>query len=142
MTNSENMARAPIGRTLKKRTADNTTLLEEDDSKQKEQTLLGIAKRKSLPHSIADRIAGSTFHYRNWYYPGGREEFQQNEKLRYVEKMYPFAEGGQLLVDEPTHQFQIDACEMKRKFLQEKGFRYVIIRPNQTLEQVVEEFLT
>jgi hypothetical protein len=139
MNNSENTARAPIGRTLKKREPDTTTLPKDDSSK--EQVLLAIAKRKTLPHSIADRIAGSTFHYRNWYYPGGREEFQQNEKLRYVEKMYPFAEGGQLLVDEPTHQFQIDACELKRKFLQSKGFRYVIIRPNQTLEQVVEEFL-
>lgn len=141
MNNSDKVSRATAtGRTLQKRTAD-TTILEDDSSKQKEAVLLSIAKRRSLPHSIADRIAGSTFHYRNWYYPGGREEFQQNEKLRYVDKMYPLAEGGQLLVDEPTHQFQIDYCEMKRKFLKSKGFRYIIVRPQMTLEQVVEEFL-
>lgn len=142
MNNSDNTARTPVGRTLKKKGgADTTILVDEIDAKRKEQVLLGIAKRKSLPHSIADRIAGSTFHYRNWYYPGGREEFEQNEKLRYVDKMYPFAEGGQLLVDEPTHQFQIEACELKGKFLKEKGFRYIIVRPQMTLAQVIEEFL-
>lgn len=141
MEQNKNSARAPIGRTLSKRTADTTVLSTSDTSKDKEAVLQAIAKRRTLPHSIADRIAGSTFHYRNWYYPGGREQWPQNEKLRYVDKMYPYAEGGQLLVDEPTHQFQIDACEQKKKFLQDKGFRYVIVRPRMSLEDVMAEFL-
>lgn len=138
--NSDQAARAPIAKTVRRKSGEAPTAAMPSDN-QKDTVLLSIAKRKSLPHSIADRISGNVFHYRNWYYPGGREAFEQDDRLRLVDKMYPFAEGGQLLVDEPTYPYQIENCERKRAVLKKLGFRYVIIRPGQTLQQVIEEFL-
>jgi len=53
--------------------------------------------------------------------------------------MYPYADGGRLLVDEPRFQYEIDACEMKRPVLKRLGYRYLVIKPHMTIEQCFEE---
>lgn len=98
-----------------------------------------IIERKNKSKSVGDMVAGDSFYYLNWYYPGGREAWPQHNNLRTVLKYYPFAEGGPLLVDEPRFHFEFEACEMKKKVLAELGYRYLVVRPKMTVEEAIEE---
>jgi hypothetical protein len=136
MMSTEETGKIPKTRVVRKRQPDNTLLPTEDDIRQKmrEQTI----ERRSKLSSVSDRLAGSTFHYRNWYFKEGKEAFPQHVNLRYVGKMYPFADGGPLLVDEPRFDFEVERCEMKKKTLLSLGYRYVIIKPNMSLLEAAE----
>lgn len=133
---SEDTGRVPRSRVIRKKQADNTYDPSEEKSQEKARD--AIIERKSKLQSTADRLAGSTFHYRNWYFHEGKEEFPQHNDMRCVDKMYPFAEGGQLLVDEPRTQFEIDQCNDKKKVLHRLGYRYVIITPGMSLLEAAE----
>lgn len=92
-----------------------------------------IKRRATL--SIADQVAGNSYHYKNFYYPGGAESFPHEIDMRMVDKYYPNAVGGPLLIDEPMLPDDVRKCEVKAKALKEKGFRYLVIRRESTLEE-------
>lgn len=133
---SEETGNIPKTRVVRKKQADNTAIAsaEETSNKSREQSL----ERRSKLGSVADRLAGSTFHYRNWYYKEGKEKFPQHDNLRYVSKMYPYAEGGMLLVDEPRFPYELERCNAKKEVLLKLGYRYLIITQSMTLSEAAE----
>ena len=129
--------RAAYGRQIVKTKADTTEMATEE--KLAEIRRDAVVLRRNKPGTLADRIAGSTFFYVNWYYPEGRFEWPQHNNLRHVGRMYPHAEGGMLLVDEPKLPGDFENCEMKAKVLRRLGYRYLIIKPEMTYEEAITE---
>lgn len=81
------------------------------------------------PKTKAELLAGGTpFAKINWYYPGGKEAFPHDLRLQFVDKCYPYATGGQLLIDEPTNEYELDILVQKKlPLMKELKYRYAII---------------
>lgn len=122
---------------VKKTEPDTTTML--TPSEESERARAALIERRSKPNSIADRISGDPFHYRNYYYSGGAQAFPNQPRLQYVERMYPFASGSPLLVDEPQLEHEVQECEAKRPVMRAMGHRYLLIKPGMTFEDALEE---
>jgi hypothetical protein len=124
-------------KTVSKAKPDTTTML--TPSEESERARAALIERRSKPNSIADRISGNPFHYRNYYYSGGKQAFPDRPRLQYVERMYPFAYGSPLLVDEPQLAHEIEECEAKRPVMRAMGHRYLLIKPGMTFEDALQE---
>jgi hypothetical protein len=133
-------SRAAHARTIVRETPATTELASEEHLKDARREI--ILERRNKLHSMSDKIANSNFYYLNWYYPEGRDEWPQHNNLRYVGKMYPYAEGGRLLIDEPRHSYEFEACEAKRPVLKKLGYRYLVIKPEMSIEECLEELAT
>lgn len=90
------------------------------------------AKRIPNPDLMTD-IAGDHFYHKNWYYPGGRDAFPLEPHLWYVDRFYPAAKCGPLLIDEPSTKGDIVDCERKKKAIK-AGLKYLIIKRGMTFE--------
>lgn len=96
---------------------------------------------KMLKHfpTVAEKLAKSSIYYRNWYYPEGKDTFPYDLRMRYVEKMFPYANGGILLVDEPRSEAEFTECENKAKILRELGYRYIIVSEHSEFYELAVE---
>lgn len=85
-----------------------------------------IEKKKK---TVADIMAGQNLFCKlNWYYPGGKDAFPYDPKMQYVTRCYPYANGGQLLVDEPKNENEAKLLlEKKAPLMRQLKFRYVIL---------------
>ncbi len=124
-------------KTIRKRKVDTAHL--PSDQEIKEAKTKAYIERKSKALTLAERVSGSNFYYRNWYFPEGKQVFPQHDNLRCVEKYFPFAEGKPLLVDEPRFPYEVDRCEQKKKVLKELGYRYLVIKPTMTFDEAMRE---
>jgi hypothetical protein len=95
--------------------------------------------RKSPLTEMSNEIAGTNLFYKNWYYPGGREIFPTEPHLWYVDKMYPEAQGGMLLIDEPACVADESDCRKKALVFKEGGMRYLILTPSKSFEEALIE---
>lgn len=78
---------------------------------------------------LADRIAGDTTgFYRNYRFKDAEKHFPYQPLKRTIDKVYPKAKGGMLLVDEPESQAEYQICIEKAKVLKELGYRYLILQ--------------
>lgn len=82
--------------------------------------------------SLAEKIANDQLYYRNYYYPGGRESFPEQKALQYVDKFFPYAEGGPLFIDEVSRTDDMEKVTLKEQRMQTLGHRYVAILPGMT----------
>jgi hypothetical protein len=89
--------------------------------------------------TLAEKLANDAFHYRNWYYKGGREKFPMAPQMQYVDKYFPYAEGGPLAVDEATYLDDPNTLKLKKDILKESGVRYVCIVPGMTDLDAMEQ---
>lgn len=100
---------------------------------QKQQELNPVTKQvNDAPEqqfrSISEKVAQSNVCVLNWVFPGAREEFPLEPRMRSVKKYFPYAKGGPLLIDEPQRADEIAQCERRAKILAKLGFRYLIIK--------------
>jgi hypothetical protein len=102
---------------------------------------LRIAEQSRELVSIADRVAQDKFHYKNWLYPESHIYFPTMPFMRTVDKMYPRAKGGRLLVDEPRNHTELVACQKKAEVLRPLGYRYLIITPNSKAGETIHDQL-
>ena len=80
---------------------------------------------------IAEEFAEHKVFYRNYKYDVNHKIFpgELDYDRRLVDKCYPYAKGGMLLVDEPRNRKKLqEAEEVKRPKLRAAGFRYVIVK--------------
>jgi hypothetical protein len=99
------------------------------DSPKHQALIAKIDERKRLI-AIADKIAEHTFYYRNWKWPDADQHFPNHVDLRFVDKCYPYAKGGMLLVDEPRDSVDADQSYMKQKLLKKLGIRHIVLEDN------------
>lgn len=96
----------------------------------KEDIVKRVLARRNFK-SLAERVAGDSLFYKNYYYPGGRSFFtQQQNELLTVDKYFPYAEGGALYIDEPMFEYEERDCEKKAQAMKVLGLRYLIIKRN------------
>jgi hypothetical protein len=89
-----------------------------------------VEKHKFL--SVAEKVAQSDVCVLNWMFPGAREAFPLEPKMRSVRRYYPYAKGGPLLIDEPQRLDEEQACQRKADVLARQGFRYLILKSGMT----------
>lgn len=77
--------------------------------------------------TTATKIAESEIYMRNYQWQGAREDFPHEPTLRCVDKYYPYAVGGPLLVDEPNHPREIEASKRKAEILKKRGYRFLYL---------------
>lgn len=78
---------------------------------------------------LAARLAGDTIGaMRNFRIRDAEKHFPHQPMMRTVEKYYPYAKGGPLLVDEPNTEREVTACQEKAKILKSLGYRYLILQ--------------
>lgn len=80
---------------------------------------------KSLKNAL--NIDTSEFCKMNWYYPGGRDAFPGQQRMWTVDRCYPYAEGGQLLVDYVVLPHKMEEAKLKHEFFKERNIKYVAL---------------
>jgi len=105
----------------------------------REARILAISERRNGLFSVAEKIANHKFHYRNWYFPNGITVFPMDKECRYVDKYFPYAEHGPLLVDEPKDDRDLSRCKEKAKALKIMGLRYVYVSYQMSVADAVEQ---
>ena len=105
-----------------------------------ERRLENLARKNNPEYqSKADRLAESTIYHRNWKWPNADDYYPLRPGMRLVDKYYPYARGGPLLVDEPEDIELIEACYYKQKILQKLGHRYVVLDKNTDIMNALEQ---
>lgn len=89
--------------------------------------------------SIADQIAESDFFYRNWKYKEGEKHFPEDVLCWFVDKCYPYAKNGMLLVDEPRTEQSKLRSYAKRNVLKKLGYRFIIIEMDSDYYHCLEQ---
>lgn len=94
--------------------------------------------------TLAEQVAKSTIFHRNWYVPELREQFKFFDRMKRIDKVFPYAKLGDgaetmLLVDEPKTTQETEVCELKSKHLKRLGYRYVWIEKDSTLYDALNQ---
>jgi hypothetical protein len=98
-----------------------------------------VNRPKVRTQSLAEKLANDLFHYKNWYYKGGQEKFPMAPQMQYVDKYFPYAEGGPLAVDEATYLDDVNTLKLKKEILKESGIRYVCLVAEMTDLEAMEQ---
>ena len=98
------------------------------------------AKKMKTGEPLSDQISGSKICTKNYKWKEATEDFPTEPHLRHVDKYYPFAmQGKGLMIDEPMLADTIKVCERKKKILEKRGYRYLIIKKDTQLSELLEE---
>lgn len=123
---SANISGAPVRKRVKKDSFEDDPSVEQAD-KVRSQKILMIAARRGRMLGPADKIANEHMHHSNWYYEGAARLFPDDPEMRLVNRYYPYAEGGPLLIDVPTTKWGIKRCKEKAEVLNKAKIRYCYI---------------
>lgn len=111
--------------------------------RRKKSPLFEEKKKERLPrtasYSLTDELAGGQFHYKNYFVSQLKANFLDSSQLWHVDKMYPYADGGLLFIDEPQTPEQIDHCLLKKIVMKEAGLRYIYITAEMDLIDCLTE---
>lgn len=107
--------------------ADNTVVMRE------------VVRPKIKPQTLADKIANDTYHQRNYHIQESQNKFPEARELWYVDRFYPYAEGGPLAVDEANDLDDVNTLMLKKPILAEKGIRYICIKNGMSENEVLEQ---
>lgn len=106
-----------------------------------ESEVIFVKPKKAVSgDSLSDQIACSKVCMKNYKWKEAEKDFPREPRFRFVDKFYPFAfQGKGLLIDEPQMADDIRRCEMKKEILEKHGYRYLIIKKETTLADLLEE---
>lgn len=110
-----------------------------DGSDAKHNRALARADDRQRLIAVADHIAGHIHWVRNYKFAKADLLYPNNPEMRTVDKCYPQAKGGMLLVDEPTDEGEALRCYEKQKILKAQGFRHVVIEKDTSLYDALEQ---
>lgn len=79
--------------------------------------------------TLAEKVAKSTIYVKNWYMPEMRVDraYRYDDRMKRIDKFFPYAQGGPLLVDEPSDVAEAEKCYAKAIKAKEWGYRYIVI---------------
>ena len=89
--------------------------------------------------SLSEAIADSDVYILNWYYAGSAIDFPHHPEMRLVDRYFPYAKGGALLIDAPQDNQDLDLCKKKSIALRAKGYRYLILTKHMNLNDAMDE---
>lgn len=111
-----------------------TKSIEEQDA-----TFNGSNPKSPVYTDLASQAADSRLSCRNWKFNNADAHFPYDVDLRRVDRYFPYASGGPLLIDEPMTEKEEKNCEKKRKAIDKEGQRYAIITRDMELNEVLEQ---
>lgn len=114
--------------------------IDKNKDQDRKDVLAKIAARQDF-EGLAEQLANSREVELRYAYDGGEKHFdvESDPYLLIVDKYFPYAEGGPLLVDEPVQPHHRERCERKRPVLEALGLCYVVITPETTEEDAFME---
>lgn len=90
--------------------------------------------------SIAEQVAQHRLFKRNEHFPLLKAAFPANRRMWTVDKFFPYAQGGALAVEEPSHlKFEVEEAKAKQAALAAIGVRMVILQPSTNYQQALEQ---
>lgn len=126
----------PYARVIRNKSLDD--IIPPDQEAVQNERLAKLEARREMV-GLCDKIAESNVYFRNWKWPGCMELYPNDPGMRMIDKYYPYAKGGPLLVDEPTFKDEVEKCYTKQKVLKQRGHRYVIIETDTDLVMALEQ---
>lgn len=110
-----------------------------DSSESSHARKLALAESKEELKSVAEKLAQSKVSVRNWKFKEAVQTYPHHPDMRFVDRYFPYAQGGPLLVDEPSDEASTKRCEQKQKTLKALGYRHVVIGRDTKLEQAIKQ---
>lgn len=115
----------------------------EDVAKDKNADVMTPAHRNALRRaemrskfvSPPECYAESNVFFRNYLFKDAHKIYPDamQADYRFVDKCYPYAKGGMLLVDEPRTEMQLKRAKDRHVHLIKMGFRHIIFEENMSL---------
>ena len=99
------------------------------------------APRMDARLSIAEKLAGTSMHVKNWVYDGAREDFPNEPWMRHVAYFFPKTKHGPLYMDRPINDYKTKECERRARALAARGLKYFVIKSKITFDKIEQEFL-
>lgn len=121
--------KSQVARTIIRKQPEGTYLAPEKPKEPKPR-----AEWKSLPEELAQ----SSVYICRWYFKGGEREFPYQNNLQYVDRYFPYAQGGALLMDFPQDDDELKLCEKKAPIIRKNGYRYLIVEKSMDINAVRE----
>lgn len=104
---------------------------------------LKLNKTKPITHytTTAEQVAKSKLYVRNWYVPEIKNlsPYKWSDRWCRVDKYFPYAEGGPLLVDEPDGEIDLELCLNKQKKMREWSYRYIVVDQNTKFFEAMQQ---
>lgn len=110
-----------------------------DDAHMTEERLKAYYDRRHKFVATSDQLAESLDYVLNWKWPGSDAFYPNDPDMRLVDKYYPRAKGGPLLVDEPRGKHEVDLAYKKQKVLKSQGFRHLVIEEQAVFIDLIEQ---
>ena len=88
-----------------------------------------VVKSEQRFDCLSDKLAEDKLCHLNYYYPGSKIAFPQDQKYQTVDKYYPYAKGGPLFIDEPSRMESTAPYLKKQQIMKELGHRYLLVLP-------------
>ncbi len=105
------------------------------------QTILAPEKR-TLPSGykpLFESLAKDKFFHRNYFFDCLARVFPHENMMWYTDRYYPYADGGPLAIDDGGHKDDLETLKLKKQHLKAIGVRYILITPEMTEMQAVED---
>lgn len=96
-------------------------------------------KTSSEWRSLAERVAKHRLYKRNEHIPRLKEAFPACRWMWSVDKLFPYAEGGVLAIDEPRFDAEVKESLQKQAFLKKIGIRMVVLVPREGYDQAMQQ---
>lgn len=106
--------------------------------KEKYKTRIALMQSPKNLSSMTDIVAKDFLSYRGYLVRELKEVFFMKAHMWHVDKYYPEAFCGPLLIDEPRTKQELADCLLKKEALKKLGKKYLIIETGTTIEQVAE----
>lgn len=128
------------GKVIRKKKNQDTTEASEtkNDSILHQRKIKKVDDRKKFK-DLGDKLAQSTIYFRNRSWPNAKDYFDEMTDYCYVDKYYPYAEGGGLWVDEPRDEIEKKMDYEKHEVMRKLGLRHVVIEENSRLDELLME---
>lgn len=104
------------------------------------QEFIETKPKEGVPYDVwahlgaSGEVAKSPVYYRNKKFKNAEKHFPHDPLMRTVDKYFPFAEGGELYIDEPETDEEIQALSKKASAIKSEGLRYIIIKRGEDYE--------
>lgn len=121
-----------VAKTIRRRTNSDIEAGYSRDEKLEALRAQAKVQNKTKIGGRADLLAGDSLFLMKWEYKDAMKHFPSDPYMRYVDRYYPYANGGPLLVDEPSLAHQEERSERKRKILKDLGYRFIVLKPSMT----------
>ncbi|OPZ24624.1 MAG: hypothetical protein BWZ03_00099 [bacterium ADurb.BinA186] len=89
--------------------------------------------------SIAEKLALHRIYMRNVVIDELKKAFPLKHQMWTISKVFPYAQGGKLFVDEPNGPYEMGISSAKEKVLRDLKFRLVVLKPMTTLEEAQQD---